>query len=283
MSRNQIIIVVLLLLALVQITITWRHRSRDTSTTLSPGSQAERLSTWSDMKRLPLNDENIKNFVGDILKTETLSLPPAASKVQAEHLSEEQKQDIHDALEGFFTAYRGSNPAPVFNYLTVLRGKTEFPDEVKKAVLEAAKQSNPSLKLESDQDMFNFVWNLGSKGIGFGNLLESSGRISFWETNAPLTDEQHIQKILDEPDLFKNTVSVPHVFTSSQKLIQLLQKGEKVLFADAYFVSELIPEKDKDICAFGLRFWWNEETKKWTPYILILVTPEVRQDVQFPF
>ncbi|MDR3110950.1 MAG: hypothetical protein LBU65_14875, partial [Planctomycetaceae bacterium] len=107
MFRNQkivavAIIVLLSLAALIQ--ITW-HRSHKVPL-VPQGSQAEYLSKWHDMKRILLTDANIKNFVGDMLQADVLKLPPGTSKVSIDDLTAEQRQDIQEALEGFFTVYR---------------------------------------------------------------------------------------------------------------------------------------------------------------------------------
>lgn len=124
---------------------------------------------------------------------------------------------------------------------------------------------------------------MGSKGIGWGFLLEGSGQCCFWETNAPLTSEQSIQMVLEDPTLFGNTTAMQHLFTTSLKVNEALSQGKKVLFCDVFFVAELVKAKDQDFCATGVRFWFDETTTKWIPNMLIFTTPQVRQDIQVPF
>lgn len=278
-----IVVVVLVTITLIHVGYRLSSRTRTISHDIYSGSRGERLEKWNDMRRLKLTDDNISTFVNALLSKTTLPVPTRATEVSLDSMTESQKGDIREALMGFFRAYREDVPSPVYEYLAVSRGHTQFIPQVKESVLDAARQSGTPLASDADSEAFAFVWNMGSRGIGWEALLEKSGLCCFWETNAPLTPDQSVQMVLEDPALFGNTTSMPHLFTVSLRMQENLERGNKLLFCDVFFVAELNKAKDQDFCATGMRFWFDEAEMKWVPNMLVLVTPQVRKDLQFPF
>jgi len=246
-----------------------------------PGSRGERLETWNGMRRLELTDKNISDFVDAMLLSRTLPAPKGTSVVPFDSVTELQKVDIREALIGFFAAYRGVEPAPVYDYLATSRGPTQLIPDIRKTIQNVAHQSG--VTLETEKEVFGYAWDLGSKGIGWEFLLDGSGQSCFWETNAPLSPNQSTQFVLEDPALFGNITTMSHVFTISLKVNESLSRGTKLLFCDAFFVTELNKAKDQDFCAMGIRFWFDDAGKKWVPCTLAFVTPEIRRDIQIPF
>jgi len=218
-----------------------------------------------------------------MLSNRTLPVPKGTSAVSFDDLTDFQSTDIQEALEGFFTAYRENDPHPVYDYLAISRGPTQLAPELKRNIQDFAR-SEQALTLVTDAEAFVHLWNdLGSNGSGWEFLLDKSGESCFWETNTPLTPDQSIQMVLTDPALFGNTTSKGHVFEITLKLHESLALGNKVRFCDVFFVAELNEAKDRDFCATGVRFWFCEDIKKWVPHTLLLVTPAIRQDLQFLF
>jgi hypothetical protein len=247
------------------------------------GSRGERLETWNNMRRLKLTDENISAFVDAMLSNPTLPAPKGTSEISFASLTELQKADIREALIGFFAAYRGDDPNVVYDYLAISRGSTQLDPGIKKSIQDVARQSGNASTLETDKDVFGHIWDLGSKGIAWEFLLDKSGQSSFWQTGIPLTPNQSIQMVLEDPALFSNITTAGHIFTVSLKKDESLKRGEEMLFCDSFFVTELSKVKDQDFCALGVRFWYDKIGKKWIPDVLVLVTPVVRQDIKVPF
>ena len=191
--------------------------------------------------------------------------------------------DIRSALMSFFLAYREDKPASVYDYFANSRGSVQLIPQIRNSILEAARQAGHTSALETDKEMYTFIWDMGSRGIGWGFLLEGSGQCCFWETNVPLTSEQSIHLVLEYPALFGNITSMQHLFTTSLRMNEMLSQNKKILFCDVFFVAELNKAKDQDFCATGIRFWFDEEREKWVPNTLVFVTPQIRQDIQIPF
>jgi hypothetical protein len=247
------------------------------------GSQAERLETWNDMKRLSLSDRNISNFVNHLLESETLECPPNVEKIDYSTLTETQMKDINLALSEFFQVYRGEEADPVYDYLAVSRGNTTFIPEIKQSIETSVKKSNPSLTFETEKDLFRYVWNEGSKGIGWDSLLMESGQCCFWKINKPMNDAQSLHLVLSDEKMFRNRTTMPHVFMSSLELSRLLKEGKTILFGDIFFVTELNPQRGREFCATGVRFWFNKEIEKWISWGLVLVTPSLNHNIAVIF
>jgi hypothetical protein len=241
------------------------------------GSQAERLEKWNSLKRLSLTDSNIDLIVGDMLRSQTLPRPGETEEFSWEALTVTQKEDLVFAITGFFKAYRSNDPEPAFEYLAIQRGQTEFSSEMRKVLL-----PNPK-SVQTDEEIFSGIWNVGPRGIGWQSILSKSGQSCLWTTNLPLTMEQLPHKVLEEPDLFQNVTSMGHIFAVNDKMKSLLEQKRTLLFIDIFFVAELIPDKDSDFCATGVRFWFNEDNQKWVPSVLVFTTPRPRQDLAVPF
>ena len=284
-EKNRIVyIIVAVLVAVTLIHVGYRLFRRDSTVPRFPGSQGERLETWNNMRRLALTDENISEFVDALLSSPTLPPPRGMAEVSFVSLTESHKTDAQEALVGFLMAYRENEPGTVYDYLANSRAPTQLPLDVKKSIQDIARQSGHSLPLETDAAAFLYLWSyLESNGIGWEFLLEGSGASCFWETNVPLTPEASIQLVLTDPALFGSITSRGHMFDGTLRLNEVLTRGNRVVFCDVFFVTELNKAKDHDFCAIGVRFWFDEAAKKWVPYTLALVTPEIRQDLQFPF
>jgi hypothetical protein len=276
--------VIVLILTLNFIVIAYRYLNvKRISHDIYSGSQAERLETWNDMKRISLTDDNISQFIDKTLTSEILPLPQGVTQLSFNDLLKEQKNDIKQALEEFFKAYRTDNADIVYEYLAISRGSTTLHPEIRKSIEQIAKQENLLSHLNTEKAMFRYVWEKGSKGIGWESLLEKSGQYCLWQIDAPLKEEQALQMVLEDQNLFNNKSVMPHIFAVSLELLEHLSRKKKITFGDIFFVTELSKKKDNDFCAMSVRFWWNEKTQKWTPMMLALVTPQVRQDMQFPF
>jgi hypothetical protein len=261
-----IILTVLVVITLLHVGYRLFHGER--ANVSPPGSRGERLETWDRMRRLELTDDNLSKFVSALLPNQTLPVPDGTSEVAPTALTATQRTDIRTALMEFFMAYRQDDPHLVYDYLAVSRGPTQLIPELKMA-------------MKTDKEVFEYLWNEGSKGIGWGFLLEGSGQCGFWKTNTPLApNNQSIQGVLTDPELFGNVTAAGHIFTVRLKKNESLARGEELLFCDVFFGTELNKAKDQDPCATGVRFWWDNAGEKWIPDILIFVTPEMRQDIQ---
>lgn len=241
------------------------------------GSQAEKLERWNNLKRLSLTDSNIDSIVEDMIRSQTLPRPSGTKECSLDTLTVPQKEDLRFAITGFFKAYRGSDPKPVFEYLSVQRGQTGFSPAMRKLLVD-----NPE-SLQTDEEIFCSIWNVGSKGIGWQSILSKSEQSCLWTTNSPLTREQLPQMILEEPGLFQNVTVMGHIFEVNSKMESLLEQKKVLSFIDIFFVAELVANKDSEFCATGVRFWFDEDNQKWVPHVLVFVTPSPRQDINVLF
>ena len=268
-------VAVLAVLTLLHIGYRWLH-VKEIPANIYHGSRGERLERWNNLKRLSLTDSNIDSIVDDMLRSQTLSRPNGTKEFSFDALTVTQKEDLRHAITGFFKAYRGNDPKPVFEYLAVDRGRTEFSPRMRELLV------GNSASLLSDEEIFSRVWNAGG-GIGWQSILSKSEQSCLWVANSPLGQEQLLHMVLEEPELFQNTTSMGHLFAVNDKMESLLEQRKTLLFVDIFFVTELIADKDNDFCATGVRFWFDEDSQKWVPNVLIFVTPQIRQDLSVPF
>lgn len=216
MLRKTIFIVLLLLFTIANLLIQWRRSHYTHENFAVDFPRAARIQEWNDLKRIPLETEQIHSFVNNTLKKQTLEIPDGVQKIEFDSLGQECKTDFQNAIMSLIEAYGKGTAESVFSYHTDNRGGT-LDKTVKVQLLEAYKRVNNNSP-KNDLDLLSFFWNITEDGgLQWIHLLHDTGTYVIWSAKVPLTQDQEIFLNQNDKTLFQGESVALSVFRSNNE------------------------------------------------------------------
>jgi hypothetical protein len=287
MTRRYAILAVLAALALINGWALWRGGYFSVSGDDEYAREMERRLerqrrqvSWESHPVVPLESGDLRHSISQIKENNCTVAPSGSEPLSLGTLSNEQREELYDAVSAFLHAYAQDNPDAVLRMMKS-RGLTFSPARVtllRKALVKSGHSTKETAEAMSSEDVYRLMWTSGPHHSSMSGLIVESSCITLFNaTGLPATSLKDYALFTDwVPKVWKGISTLVPNFTQKGTQFEdiIARASSPVLVADLTLILDNSKTRLSGKTPYLVRLWFNPQEKKWQPLLFAAVLLE---------
>jgi hypothetical protein len=230
-------------------------------------SRATILKDWISAPVVDASDPQLGPQLATALDHDCAERPDGFQAFPANRLTEAQRNDLVDTLQGLVVVYAQSSPEAIIEYMKK-RGEALSPQMmVDKRKDDLAQHQADSSNKISDAAVWAWYWRFWKYGAAWQGVVIASTCVSM--STCPASDWRAVEANMTlapkEKQAWSNTIYYPHHFASvDESTLEFEAKSAtQILVADVQLVIAHTEAIYGQRSPYLVRLWYNERSRHW--------------------